>query len=230
MALCVVANFLGHFSPNQIINLPTWRLHHHISHTYTHTCRAMLSKYVCDGQESTRSDPGMCCVDVKTSDMGGQRSAPVFPSTAPTPPCSALIRPGQGAFCPRKGQKGCMAGTKAPQVPPRRLTWASWHPSSWCALQTPASETPPGAPTRRAESPGKPHPSCESTHHACRPWTCLGTRRAEVRRRCRAAPTGAWAQNSGCKGDTDPAEAPGTLLCSFPPRQKSPSAAPRPRT
>ena len=161
----------------------------------------MLSKYVCDGQESTRSYPGMCCVDVKTSDMGGECSAPVFPSTAPTPPRSALIRPGQGAFCPRKGQKRCMAGTKAPQVTHRRLTWASLRPSSWCALQTPASGTPPGAPTRRAESPGKPHPSCESTHHACRPWTCLGMRRAEVGRRCEGCPDrGLGAGTAGARG------------------------------
>ena len=105
MVLLMVAIFLGQLSPNQIISLPTWWLHHHITHTHTHARRAMLSKYVCDGRESTGSDPGMCCVDGKTPDMGGRCSAPVFPST-PHPSPLSFYQTRAGRLLPQEGPKG----------------------------------------------------------------------------------------------------------------------------
>ena len=211
MVLRMVAIFLGQLSPNQIISLPTWWLHHHITHTHTHTHAEPCSASMCVMDENQPALTQGCAVWMEKHQTWAEGVLHLCSPAPPTPPRSAFIRPGQGGFCPRKGQKGCMAGTKAIHVPPGRLTWASWRPSSWCALQTPASGTPPGAPTRRAESPGKLHPSCESTHHACRPWTCLGMRRAEVGRRCKGCPdrgpgtgTGAGRGHRLSRGSWDP--------------------------
>lgn len=62
--------------------------------------------------------------------------------------------------------------------PKAGLTWVFGHLSFWCFPQIPSSRTHPGAPTRRAETPGTPCPSCGSTGSACSPWTSL--RRATV--------------------------------------------------
>lgn len=64
-------------------------------------------------------------------------------------------------------------GQHEPAQPEAELTWVFGHLSFWCFPQIPSSRTHPGAPTRRAESPGTPCPSCGSTGSACSPWTSL---------------------------------------------------------
>lgn len=68
-------------------------------------------------------------------------------------------------------------GQHQPAQPEAGLTWVFGHLSFWCSPQTPSSRTRPGAPTRRAESPGTPCPSCGSTGSACSPWTSLSRAR-----------------------------------------------------
>lgn len=142
----------------------------------------------------------------------------------PPPPCSALIRTRAGPL-PQEGPKG-VHGWHQSRPRPTQEAYLGFL-TSVILVCSPNSRfrNPSRGPDRRAESPRKPHPSCK-VHYACRPWTCLGTSRAEVGRRCKGCPDRGPGHRDLVGGSTTEPRLLGPSSATSH-RQKSPSAAPQ---